>query len=115
MANLVAALFCVLTLIFSGFLVKIGTVLKGLQWIQYLSFFRYSSNILSINEFKGLEFYSVNKTSGVTRSGDDLLTEFGIEHMTAWDLWKNFVALGSMALGFLTLTYLRLRFMKKTK
>lgn len=114
-ANLCAALFCVLTLIFSGFLVKISSVLGFLEWIQYFSIFRYASNILSINEFRGLTFCMQNHTNICPRTGEDVLTEWEIEHDTNWDLWKNFVALGAMSIGFLALTYLQLRFMKKTK
>jgi ATP-binding cassette, subfamily G (WHITE), member 2 len=117
-ANLVAALFCVLTLIFSGFLVKIKSVLSALQWIQYFSIFRYSSNILLINEFDGLKFCSKENMTTVrdcSRTGDEILTSFGITYATNWDLWQNFVALGSMAAGFLFFAYIQLRFMKKTK
>ena len=115
MAYLAATFFCVLTFLFSGYLVKIKTVIKGLQWIQYFSIFRYSINILSINEFQGLTFTYANTTHIPPKNGEDLLTDFGIDHKTSWDLWKNFVALGSMTLGFFTLSYLQLRFMKKTK
>ena len=53
MANIVAALSCVLTLLFSGFLVEISSIVAFLRWIQYFSIFRYGSNALLINE--GLE------------------------------------------------------------
>lgn len=115
MAYLAATFFCVFTFLFSGFFVKINTVVKGLRWIQYFSIFRYSINILSINEFHGLNFTYANGTNIPPRNGDDFLTEFGIDHKTSWDLWKNVVALSCMILDFLTLSYLQLRFMKKTK
>lgn len=115
MAYLAATLFYVLTFLFSGYLVQIKTVVKGLQWIQYFSIFRYTINILSINEFRGLTFIYPNGTNIPPKTGEDVLAELEIDHETTWDLWKNFVALSSMALGFLALTYLQLRFMKKTK
>ena len=114
-ANLVAALFCVLTLIFSGFLVEINSVLAFLQWIQYLSIFRYSTNILSINEYKGLTLCLANQTDVCPKTGNDVLNELNIEHANSWNFWQNYLALGIISLGFLLLTYIQLRRMKKTK
>lgn len=113
-ANLVAALFCVLTLIFGGFLVEISSVVVFLQWIQYFSIFRYGSNALLVNEFMGLTLCSYNGTTSCT-TGADVLSSFSVDHGTDWDLWKNCVALISISIGFLVLTYVQLRFMKKTK
>jgi ATP-binding cassette, subfamily G (WHITE), member 2 len=110
-----AALFCVLTLVFSGFLVEIKSVVSFLQWIQYLSIFRYATNILSINEYRGLTLCAANNTDYCPSTGDDILTALKVEHETGWDLWKNFLALGCMSIGFLTLTYIQLRRVKKTK
>lgn len=102
-------------MVFGGFLVTIDSVLVVLKWIQYVSIFRYASNILSINEFTGLTFCLKNNASICPQTGDDVLSIANIDHGSSWDLWKNFVALGSMTIGFLVLAYLRLRFMKKTK
>ncbi|CAF1991935.1 unnamed protein product [Rotaria magnacalcarata] len=114
-ANLVAGLFYVLTLIFSGFLVEISSVVVFLRWIQYFSIFRYGINALSVNEFMGLTFcYSTNLTV-CTETGADVLSGFNIDHGTDWDLWKNCVALSVITVGFLILTYVQLRRMKKTK
>ncbi|CAF4334424.1 unnamed protein product [Rotaria sp. Silwood2] len=67
--NLVAALFCVLTLVFGGFLVEISFVLSFLQWIQYFSIFRYGSNALLINEFIGLTLCLPNNTNICVKDG----------------------------------------------
>ncbi|CAF3296178.1 unnamed protein product [Rotaria socialis] len=114
-ANLVAGLFYVVTLIFSGFLVEISSVVVFVRWIQYFSIFRYGINALSINEFMGLTFcYSTNSTV-CTETGADVLSGLNVDHGTDWDLWKNCVALSVITVGFLTLTYVQLRRMKKTK
>jgi hypothetical protein len=47
--------------------------------------------------------------------GIEVLREQNIEYSSEWDLWKNFVALGGMTLGFLILAYIQLLRMKKTK
>ncbi|CAF2896306.1 unnamed protein product [Rotaria sp. Silwood2] len=111
-ANLVAALFCVLTLVFGGFLVEISSVLSFLQWIQYFSIFRYGSNALLINEFIGLTLCLPNNTNICVKDGTEVLTELHVEHSTNWDLWKNFVALISITIGFLSLAYVQLRRIK---
>jgi ATP-binding cassette subfamily G (WHITE) protein 2 len=110
-----AAMFCVLTLIFSGFLVEITSVTAFLSWIKWISIFRYSTNIFSINEFSGLKLCAANDTNACDIDGLDVLREQNIESSSDWDLWKNFVALGGIMLAFLTLTYIQLLRMKKTK
>ncbi len=114
-ASLVAALFCVLTLVFGGFLVDISSVVSFLRWIQYFSIFRYAANLLLINEFMGLTLCLSNNTQICQTNGSDILTELNIDHSTSWDLWKNFVALASITIGFLVLAYVQLRRIKKTK
>jgi ABC-type multidrug transport system permease subunit len=114
-ANLVAALFCVLTLVFGGFLVDISSVVSFLRWIQYFSIFRYAANLLLINEFMGLTLCLPNNTQICQTNGSDILTELNIDHSTSWDLWKNVVALASITIGFLVLAYVQLRRIKKTK
>jgi ATP-binding cassette subfamily G (WHITE) protein 2 len=113
-ANLVAAMFCVLTLVFSGFLVDVTSVVSFLSWIKWISIFRYSNNIFAINEFVGLTLYnSTNHTDPI--DGIQILKQQNIDYSTQWDLWKNFVALAGITLSFLILTYIQLFRMKKTK
>ncbi|CAM4845641.1 unnamed protein product [Rotaria magnacalcarata] len=114
-ADLIAALFCGLTLLFSGLLVEVSSVVVFLQWIQYISIFAYGTNALLINEFTGLTLCYSNSTNLCTKSGSDVLTDLDITHGADWDLWKNAVALIAIIVGFLILTYVQLRRMKKTK
>ncbi len=108
-------MFCVLTLVFSGFLVDVNSVIAFLSWIKWISIFRYSNNIFTINEFVGIKFCWSNNTNICPLDGIEVLREQNIEYSSEWDLWKNFVALGGMTAGFLILTYIQLRRMKKTK
>ncbi|CAF3700099.1 unnamed protein product [Rotaria socialis] len=114
-ADLIAALFCGLTLLFSGLLVEVSSVVVFLQWIQYISIFAYGTNALLINEFTGLTLCYSNNTNLCTKSGSDVLTDLGVTHGTGWDLWKNAIALIAIIIGFLVLAYVQLRRMKKTK
>ena len=110
-----AALSCVLTLLFSGFLVEISSIVAFLRWIQYFSIFRYGSSALLINEFRDLTLCLSNNTNVCNKTGEENLTEIKLEHSTNWGLWKNFVALISIAIGCLILSYIQLRRIKKTK
>ena len=48
-------------------------------------------------------------------TGSQYLTEQGIAHDTAWDLWQNIMALGIIAVGLLFIAYIQLRRIKKLK
>ena len=56
-----------------------------------------------------------NTNNGYPIDGIEILEAQHIEYTSDWDLWKNFVALAGIALGFLTLAYIQLLRMKKTK
>ncbi|XP_052785141.1 broad substrate specificity ATP-binding cassette transporter ABCG2-like isoform X2 [Mya arenaria] len=108
-ANLLIAMAYVVMMVFSGLLVNLDTIPDFLEWLKYLSIFRYSLTALSINELKDLTF------DGNCTTGNEYLDFQGIDYKTNWDLWVNFVAMGVMSVGFLVLAYLRLRFMNKLK
>lgn len=112
-ANLLAAMFCVLTLIFSGLLVDVTSIVVFLSWIKWISIFRYANNIFVMNEFVGLTLYSRNHTIEI--NGIQILKQQNIQYSIQWDLWKNFLALAGITLSFLILTYIQLLRMKKTK
>ncbi|UJR11225.1 hypothetical protein I4U23_015408 [Adineta vaga] len=114
-ANLLAAMYCVLTLIFSGFLVEVTSVTAFLSWIKWISIFRYSNNLFAINEFTNLKLCLPNDTNTCEIDGLEILKQQNIDASSDWDLWKNFVALGGIMLCFLTLAYIQLFRMKKTK
>jgi ATP-binding cassette subfamily G (WHITE) protein 2 len=96
-------------------LVDISSVVSFLRWIQYISIFRYAANLLLINEFMGLTLCLTNNTQICQTNGSEILTQLNIDHSNNWDLWKNFVALASITIGFLLLAYAQLRRIKKTK
>ncbi|TWW79874.1 ATP-binding cassette sub-family G member 2 [Takifugu flavidus] len=71
---------------------------------------------LLINEYTGLNFCKgVNISEippGVICTGEAFLTGQGVD-FSAWGFWQNHVALGIMTTCFLTITYLKLRFIQK--
>jgi ATP-binding cassette subfamily G (WHITE) protein 2 len=116
-ANLLSVLVFILMMIFGGLLVNIANLGDWISWLQYLSFIRYSLNALSINEMHSLTFTKTNDNGTVIfmMPGEQYLTEQGIAHDTAWDLWQNIMAMGIMAVGLMAIAYIQLRRMKKTE
>ncbi|XP_072858080.2 broad substrate specificity ATP-binding cassette transporter ABCG2 [Pogona vitticeps] len=121
-ANLLINICFVFMIVFSGLLVNLPTISSWLLWLQYFSIPRYGLNALQINEFTGLNFCE-DRTEAVNVScltsspftictGEEYLKIQGIL-ATPWGFWKNFVALICMTLIFLTIAYLKLRFLKK--
>jgi len=48
-------------------------------------------------------------------TGEEYLTQQGIPHGTAWDLWQNIMALAIIAIGMLVISYVQLLRIKKLK
>ncbi len=114
-ASLLSVMSFVLMMIFGGFLVELSSIVSFLSWIKWISIFRYTMNIITINEFSGLELCLKNNSTICTNGTDIIHNVAHIEYETQWDLWKNFVALGSMMMIFFILAYIQLLRMKKTK
>ncbi|XP_076023772.1 broad substrate specificity ATP-binding cassette transporter ABCG2 [Genypterus blacodes] len=124
-ANIFITISFVFMMIFAGLLVNLPSIPNWMAWLKYLSIPRYGFAALQINEFVGLNFCGgLNSTivlpEGVQASftpapictGETFLEKQGIEYST-WGLWQNHVALGSLTVCFLVITYLKLHFIKK--
>lgn len=107
---LLLALVYVCMMVFSGRMVNIDTIPVWLQWLKWISIFRYSLNAFMVNELKGFECsFPSNTTFFKCTSGNECLTMYGVPHSSAWDLWSNEVALLILTVVFLSLTYIQLR------
>ncbi len=115
MALIVVVFTFVVMFVFSGFLVALDSVFDWLSWIQWISAFRYASNVLTINEFRNIQFCLANNTDICPMTGPEVLTKQGLDYTTPWDMWKYFFALTMMAITFLLLAYIQLFRIKKTK
>ncbi|CAF4816146.1 unnamed protein product, partial [Rotaria magnacalcarata] len=74
--------------------------------MQWISAFRYASNVLTISEFQGLNFCSSNGTEFCQLTGEEVLAKRELTHVSSWDLWKNFFALTVMTIGLFVLAYI---------
>uniref|UniRef100_A0A7N6FKV8 ABC transporter domain-containing protein n=1 Tax=Anabas testudineus TaxID=64144 RepID=A0A7N6FKV8_ANATE len=104
-ANIFMTIACVFMMIFAGLLVNLPSIVPWLAWLKYLSIPRYGLTALEINEFTGLKF-----CDGCT--GEQFLEDQGVDYST-WGFWQNHLALIIMIICFLTITYLKLRFIRK--
>ncbi|XP_032876142.1 broad substrate specificity ATP-binding cassette transporter ABCG2 isoform X1 [Amblyraja radiata] len=123
-ANLIISIIFVIMIIFSGLLVNLPSVLSWLSWLQYLSIPRYGLTALEVNEFIGLNFcnntqvvsapsfYVEGTDPEVICTGEQYLARQGII-ASQWSLWKNHLAMAIMMTILFTMSYLKLRFMKK--
>ncbi len=102
-------------MVMSGFLVNLDSIFSFFRWIQWISAMRYSSNLLTINEFRYLKFCLSNNTQICPLAGEQILIQRNISYETDWDVWKNLLALGVMALVFFVLAFIQLLRMKKIK
>ncbi|XP_071501395.1 broad substrate specificity ATP-binding cassette transporter ABCG2-like [Diadema antillarum] len=113
-ATLLIAGLYVIMMIFGGLLVNISSLPVWLQWLQYLSIFRYGLNALLINEIKDTAFCEdVAEQTGCI-PGTVYLNEQGIDY-SVWGLWQNEMALGIMTVGLLVIGYIQLWRMPKLK
>ena len=72
----------VTVMLFSGYLVDLRSIVVCLRWIQWISVFRYASNVLAINEFRNLTlFVSMNSEMG-SMKGEDILLRRHIRFTT---------------------------------
>ncbi|XP_053272598.1 LOW QUALITY PROTEIN: broad substrate specificity ATP-binding cassette transporter ABCG2-like [Pleuronectes platessa] len=115
-ANIFMTITFVFMMIFAGLLVNIPSIAGWLAWLRYFSIPRYGLSALQANEFTGLNFCQGLNTTlippGLACTGEEFLARQGVDYST-WGLWQNHLALGVMTVLFLTITYLKLHFIKK--
>jgi ATP-binding cassette, subfamily G (WHITE), member 2 len=114
-AFIVVVLILVVMMMFSGFLIDLSSVVQWLSWIQWISAFRFASNALIINEFRGLVFCMPNMTDVCPLTGEQVIQSQGLTYATNWDLWKYLFALIVMAITFFIFSYIQLVRIKKTR
>ncbi|CAF1110345.1 unnamed protein product [Adineta ricciae] len=114
-ALIVSILAFSIMMVVSGFLVDLESIFSALRWIKWISAIRYSSNLLTINEFGNLTFCLSDDSQVCPIKGEEVLSKRKIPHQNDWDLWKNLVFIGIMALICFILAYVRLLRIKKFK
>ncbi len=102
-------------MLFSGFLIDLTSIVAFLRWIQWISVFRYASNVLAINEFRNLTLCLSSQSDMCLLTGEEVLSRRHISYATNWDLWKNILALVGIVGTFFIMAYIQLLRIKKFK
>ena len=105
-ANLMAAVWFLIMLLFGGFLVNIETMSPGYAWIRYISIFFYTFEILITNELTNvLLSFDAPGYPEIPIYGEVFLQTIGMEadHQT-----RDFVCLLALIVGFALLSYILL-------
>jgi len=104
-------------MLFGGFFVNASNIPKWLSWLGYASYFKYTIEIVTFNEFSGAVYTCPNVTfyfgcdpATNTFQGDEFLKSLGFDSVI---LWKNFVILLSMVFIYKLLAFLAIYFFHK--
>lgn len=108
-ANLIAAVWFLIMLLFGGFLVNVESMEAWFSWLKYLSIFYYSFEILMTNELTGLVL-AFDPTGAELQeeldvNGSVFLQTIG---MDPDNQLRDLICLCSLAVGFATCAYLLL-------
>ena len=112
---LIAINFChLMMLLFSGL---VGT--KGIpNWIsstEWINAFRYSFNVLVMNEFHNTTFCVPNLPHVCPTTGLSVMKQIPLDYASEWDIWKNFFLLTILTTTLFLLAYIQLCRIKTTK
>ncbi|XP_073897880.1 broad substrate specificity ATP-binding cassette transporter ABCG2-like isoform X1 [Castor canadensis] len=118
-STLLVTTYFVFMLYFLGLSLFFGTIVPGLSWLQYFSVPYYGFTALQHNELLGQNFCPDLNTAEsnscpnyVICTGEEFLRMQNID-LSPWGLWKNHVAMASMMIIFLTITFLQLLYFNK--
>jgi len=100
-------------MLFGGLLANKTTIPDYLIWFKWLSFVNYGYEILMVNELAGTTvLFNPPGFPALTVPGEEFLEQFDMNA----DRWKlDIAALFGMLVGYLTLSYLFLRFLIKER
>ncbi|UJR23946.1 hypothetical protein I4U23_026914 [Adineta vaga] len=102
-------------MVVSGFLVDLDSIFPVLRWIKWISAIRYSSNLLSINEFRDIKFCLNNQSQICPLQGEQILLKRKIPYENDWDIWINLFVIILMAFVCFIMAYIQMLRIKKVK
>jgi ABC-type multidrug transport system ATPase subunit/ABC-type multidrug transport system permease subunit len=112
-SNLVAILLMLFYMLFGGLLANKTTIPPFLNWFKWLSFMNYGYEVLMVNELAGTTvLFNPPNIPPVYTTGEEFLTQFDMDpNRTQLDVGVLF----AMAVFYLTVSYLFLRFYIKER
>lgn len=105
-ANLLAAVWFLIMLLFGGFLVNVDSMSIGYSWLKYLSIFYYSFELLMTNELSGLLLsFDAPGYPAIPVYGEVFLQTLG---MDVDNQIRDLICLCSLAVAFMFVAYVLL-------
>lgn len=83
--------------------------------IKWISGFRYSFDVLVINEFRNASFCLPKLPHICPITGLAVMKKIPVEYATEWDIWKNLLLLAMLTFILFLLTYIQLCRIKTTR
>ncbi|KAJ2757472.1 hypothetical protein H4S06_003170 [Coemansia sp. BCRC 34490] len=83
-----------------------------LRWIKYICIYYYTYSGLMQNEFRGLEFKCDNSTSNCYKTGEDVLSTYGLDE---FPIWLNIIIELALGTGLFVIGYIALRWVAKPR
>ena len=111
-ANLIASLLILFSMLFGGFLLNKDHIPGFLSWLQYLSFFNYAFEALIVNELDDLTLVTQKMGLDIQVPGRVLLSTFGFHPN---DFARDIIILTFMFIVCLTLSLIALKFLVKER
>ncbi|KAJ2077815.1 hypothetical protein H4R24_004891 [Coemansia sp. RSA 988] len=99
-------------MLFSGNLANADAITPVLRWIKYVCTIFYAYSGLMQNEFKGLEFTCDSDNGSCYKTGEDVITAYGLDVVPIWATVVINLALG---IGFYIIAYGLLRWAAKPR
>jgi len=111
-AQVIAPISLILFMLFGGFYLNSDNIPVYYIWLKYLSFFKYTYEILMDNELRGLQFDCPDPKDGCIPSGNIQLDILGMSNVV---IWHNFLILLGMAIGYRIIAFIVIFFFHKEK
>ena len=113
----------ILQFLFSGLIVNVASLPAWIRWAEYISMVRYAIKAISVNQLADLNFCGQRvftfengtRLFGITcEQGKQLLHERDLPQDDD-EKWFNWAMIATMSVVFVTITFVRLYTLKKTK
>jgi hypothetical protein len=107
--------FCHLMMILFCGLIGTKSIPNWVSSTEWINGFRYSFNLLAMNEFRNITFCIPNLPDICPITGLTLMRKKSLDYATEWDIWKNFFLLTMLTITLFLLAHVQLCRIKTTK
>lgn len=107
--------FCHLMMVLFCGLIGSKSMPNWVSLTEWINAFRYSGNVLVMNEFRNITFCVPNLPDICPTTGLSVMTQIRLDYTSEWDMWKNFFLLTILTITLFLLAYIQLCRIKTTR